>query len=384
MKTTKKVLSLLLAVLMMATMMLSAFAAPKVVVSGKAGENVTWQLTEDGVLTVSGKGAVEDVIEYEYDEDGEICSQSTTASIDLTLSDYYDEATQGLNAEQAEKFKFSMVKEIIVEEGITEIPDSEISSYYPRKVSLPASLTKLGYDAFNATYAEEVIIRSKTVQFVQFYVAGCPVGAKPYESLDDAIQSHIDLNMKQQKFQDDMIPLYGLREIFGVQNGYDQLNEDYTVEMILEYYNGELGSHATTLDELTPVLLEKINAYYGTSFETIGDIYELKEYDWGLEIEMTETILDLYETEANAFFDNRIDSLPLGSEPESNDMTVYQWLTVFAPNDSTAEKSCKTSHVNFIGLCNFCGQVHGGSFWQSVISAMHKVFYFFAHLFKVM
>ena len=99
---------------------------------------------------------------------------------------------------------------------------------------------------------------------------------------------------------------------------------------------------------------------------------------------MTETILDLYETEANAFFDNRIDSLPLGSEPESNDMTVYQWLTVFAPNDSTAEKSCKTSHVNFIGLCNFCGQVHGGSFWQSVISAMHKVFYFFAHLFKVM
>ena len=67
MKKPKTLLSVLLAALLAAFLLLPAFAAGGgVVLSGTAGEGVTWKLTEDGVLTVSGSGPIVDKKEVEY------------------------------------------------------------------------------------------------------------------------------------------------------------------------------------------------------------------------------------------------------------------------------------------------------------------------------
>ncbi len=212
MKTTKKVIAVLLTVLLTATMTLSAFAAPKVVLSGKAGENVTWQLTDDGVLTVSGQGAIEDEALYEYDDEGDIISSQLISSIGISLSDYFDELTQGLDVAETEKARFNMVRELVIEEGITAIPDDEFGYFFPRKVTLPASLTELGYCIINTYYAEQIIIRSSSLEFISLDFAACPEGAEPYQSLDEAIQSYIDLCVRQDRFSTDMAPLYALEE----------------------------------------------------------------------------------------------------------------------------------------------------------------------------
>ena len=71
MKTLKTTIALFLSLLLAFGLTASAFAAGDgIVLSGTAGDGVTWQLTDDGVLTVSGSGPIVDKKEVEYDEDG--------------------------------------------------------------------------------------------------------------------------------------------------------------------------------------------------------------------------------------------------------------------------------------------------------------------------
>ena len=51
----KKTLSVVCVLLLAFSMCVTVFAAPK---SGKCGENLLWTLDDDGVLTVSGDGAM--------------------------------------------------------------------------------------------------------------------------------------------------------------------------------------------------------------------------------------------------------------------------------------------------------------------------------------
>ena len=174
MKIMKKSFSVLLTVLLA----LSAFAAvasaadENVLLTGTAGTGITWLLTDDGVLTVSGSGPIQDEIAYDYDDNGEIISSQTLNSIAFSLTEYYDGQTAGMDVAAAERFRFNLVREIVIEEGITGIPDGEFEGFYPRKVTLPASLKTLGYQAFDASFASEVVIRSDALAHAQFTVAG--------------------------------------------------------------------------------------------------------------------------------------------------------------------------------------------------------------------
>ena len=56
----KRLLSLLLALTLVCSLLAFPANAAEVVDSGTCGENVTWVLTDDGVLTISGTGAMED------------------------------------------------------------------------------------------------------------------------------------------------------------------------------------------------------------------------------------------------------------------------------------------------------------------------------------
>ena len=93
-----------------------------VIASGKCGENITFKLTGDGVLTLSGSGAMP-ALEYDWKSYQPICG----------WGDY-----------------ISSIKRIIIEDGITSI--SQYSFYDCEnltEVSIPSSIKAIGYEAFH-------------------------------------------------------------------------------------------------------------------------------------------------------------------------------------------------------------------------------------------
>ena len=227
MKTMKSTLAMLLSFLLAFGLTASAFAAGDgIVLSGTAGDGVTWQLTDDGVLTVSGSGPIVDHKLEEYDEDG---SSSVTEfeSIGTLIYDYYSAQTAGMSVADAERARFALVREIIVEEGITVVPEDEFDAFYPRKITLPSTLTDLGYQAINAVFAEEVVIKSASFPYAQFKVAAYHSGAEPYPDLQAAIDGYIAQQEAIDRFRDDRLPLELLRFVYSIQSGaYEAEDEE--------------------------------------------------------------------------------------------------------------------------------------------------------------
>ena len=96
--------------------------AETVRVSGTCGENITFQLTTDGVLTLSGSGAMPE-IEYDWKYYEPKCGWGTY---------------------------ISSIKKIVIEEGITSI--SQYSFYDCEnltEVSIPSSINAIGWEAFH-------------------------------------------------------------------------------------------------------------------------------------------------------------------------------------------------------------------------------------------
>ena len=91
-------------------------------VSGKCGDNITFQLTTDGVLTLSGSGAMP-AISYDWKEYEPNCGWGGY---------------------------ISSIKKIIIEDGITSV--SQYSFYDCEnltEVSIPSSIKSIGYEAFH-------------------------------------------------------------------------------------------------------------------------------------------------------------------------------------------------------------------------------------------
>ena len=112
----KKVLSLFLAMaLCLSCFSITAFAAD-VIYSGTCGEELTWELTEDGTLTISGIGA---------------------------MTDY-------TNSEKAPWYTYrSDIVSVVVEEGVTSIGDRAFRYCISlTDISLPDSVTSIGDYAF--------------------------------------------------------------------------------------------------------------------------------------------------------------------------------------------------------------------------------------------
>ena len=65
-KNKHRFISLLLAAAMILSLLLAGTFAADVVDSGECGENVTWTLDSDGLLTISGTGNMKDY-SYKYD-----------------------------------------------------------------------------------------------------------------------------------------------------------------------------------------------------------------------------------------------------------------------------------------------------------------------------
>lgn len=108
----KRILGMVLILsMLMAVVPIMASAAE----NGTCGENVTWELDDNGTLTISGTG---DMYDYEFDQ-----------------SPFF--------------YRYQRIKNIIVEEGVTNIGASMFCScYYLKTVRLPYGITSIGDDVF--------------------------------------------------------------------------------------------------------------------------------------------------------------------------------------------------------------------------------------------
>lgn len=103
--------------------------------SGSCGENVTWKLTSDGVLTISGTGAMED---FEWDPTGE---SNSTAPWEKLIWDHLRSIGYG-----------SGIK-LIIENGVTTVGDCAFMALDIAEVNIPVSVAKIGVEAFwNSTF----------------------------------------------------------------------------------------------------------------------------------------------------------------------------------------------------------------------------------------
>ncbi|MBR3704736.1 MAG: leucine-rich repeat protein [Oscillospiraceae bacterium] len=122
MKKMKQLLSVLLVVVML-TGALSARAAEEVA-SGTCGENLTWVLTDDGTLTISGTGAMDDYARYGAPWD-------------------------------AHKNK---IVSVVVENGVTSIGDNAFAYYnFLASVTLSATVETIGEEALTGCRKLETI-----------------------------------------------------------------------------------------------------------------------------------------------------------------------------------------------------------------------------------
>ena len=130
-KLKKRLLSILLtAVLLLSAVPLvlvdTAWAA-SVVDSGSCGDKLTWSLSDDGTLTISGKGAMDNYKFDGYDY--------------LANSYYYTDAPW-------DTYRYH-IKSVVIENGVTSIGDRAFYGCVNlSNVTIPSSVTSIGEYAF--------------------------------------------------------------------------------------------------------------------------------------------------------------------------------------------------------------------------------------------
>ncbi len=144
----------------------------KVIASGDCGENLSWMITDDGTLTVSGEGAIPDYfVNYAVEDDW--------GYTDAPWRDYAE-----------------VVTNLVLEEGITEIGNEAFRGMVNIEgtLNLPEGLTRIGHAAFRGCekLGGELVLPStiKTVERAAFehggYYTGTLVIPEGMESIGGA------------------------------------------------------------------------------------------------------------------------------------------------------------------------------------------------------
>ena len=124
----KRLLSILLAAVMVLTMLplglVDMAYAATVVDSGTCGDKLTWSLSDDGTLTISGTGKMKD-----YGD-----------NYGMSVAPWYVGSSQ--------------VKTVIIEDGVTSIGDRAFDGCTKlTRVVIPDSVTSIGYSSFRGCYS---------------------------------------------------------------------------------------------------------------------------------------------------------------------------------------------------------------------------------------
>ena len=345
MKTMKRSLAVLLSLLMTISLLPTAFAAEDTVIAnGTGGEGVTWTLTEGGVLTVSGNGPIVDDKQVEEDEDGSITTQKLDC-IAFQLTAAFDARTKDLSPEETERARFDFVKTLIIEEGITAIPDDEFDGVYPRSITLPSTLESIGWSSVNAMFATSLTVNNKDlVTTGNISIAGYNENAQPYADLDAAIEAMATSRAGLEKLSNELMILYDMQAAYAILQG---IEKDTSAEELLTAFNEFHGTALADLDALIAFCLPRVNALFGTSFNRVEDtLTVVQDEDWQY-VQPIEQIEDkITEMYGALDIDDRLYTLHLG-EDGYVEYTAYTWLHVYAPTDSDTEAAAKTSGLPF-------------------------------------
>ncbi len=136
----------------------------KVLSEGTCGDNATYTLTNRGVLTVTGTGAIG---AYEYEESpwAEYINWIRCVDIKVGITSVGDGAFNGCRN----------LAEIILPEGLTDVG---MLSFYccnaVTELNLPSTLKTIGDDAFESSMLEELVIPEGVTSIGAYAFAGAP------------------------------------------------------------------------------------------------------------------------------------------------------------------------------------------------------------------
>jgi len=132
----KKLIAWLLVICMAISLLPAAALADTAATSGKCGDNVTWTLSDDGTLTISGKGAMYDSTDAgTFRPDWESCSR--------------------------------LIKSVIITDGVTNICENAFEAAYNlESISIPDSVLTIGIAAFNGCNKLESIRLPKNLKTI--------------------------------------------------------------------------------------------------------------------------------------------------------------------------------------------------------------------------
>ena len=135
----KRILSLILAMLMALTILPLNIFAVTVIDSGTCGENLTWTLTDDGTLTISGTG---DMYDYSYSYAPWYSYRSSLNSVVIC---------DGVTSIGARAFELcNRIKRVSIPSSVTRVNNSAFEKCTRLiYVELPVGITYLGDNVFN-------------------------------------------------------------------------------------------------------------------------------------------------------------------------------------------------------------------------------------------
>ncbi len=123
-------------------------------ITGKNGKNLTWKI-EDGVLTLSGKGAMKGCGHKKMKWNGDlICSYESKED---WWGDYLYE-----------------IKSVVIEEGVTDISSHAFSRLPNAKtITIPSSVKAIGHLAFSGSGFQKIIIPDSVISIEENAISGC-------------------------------------------------------------------------------------------------------------------------------------------------------------------------------------------------------------------
>lgn len=376
----KKTFSIIIALIMIFTALtgLNVFAAEDTVVAkGTGGEGITWTLTEGGVLTVSGKGPiVDDILVEEYD-DGSWSTQ-VLDSIDFQLSDYFNEATDGMSVEERENFRYSYVKTLIIEEGITEIPENEFNNIYPGTIVLPSTLENIANRAVNGIFAESLTVNSKALQINGgVTIAGYDDGAQPFASLKEAKSAAVTAEVETTKLSEKIDKVYDLQTAYSITKDIDV---DLTAEELIEILNERYGTEFANLDDVIAYCVAAANELFETNYESADEIVTVTEDEFGTSVELIPELNDrVTEMYDSVSIYDRLSTSEIGTEANEY-FKLYNWTTVYGPSGSDTESCAKLSGLTFVPTDE--EEPQDDSFMGKVKAFFNKIIEFFKNIFE--
>ena len=379
---------------------------------GQWDDNISWKL-EDGTLTISGTGVMEQQKEYYAPVHSQLHYHKQTISFSSSsytdkslLSREYDNFCLAyfgyssfdiLNADLAfgrldvtrvadyYNSVYRLVKTLVIEEGITEIDGGILTNIFPETIILPSSLVRAGgtesynRSAFSTGLTKDVYVLNADLDFNTSAIPYCGYLS---DRMPQSFNAYADLYFKTGLLQtiaepSDGLNLYeeALRNICEIRAGryessYSYYDTSMTEATVLADWNYSTGMDFSTTDALIAEGIRVINNRFGTAFATLDDVYETKP-----EGSTVAQRTDAYGAAYSAFYSELLDEV-LAEHPEymmyiameesmlgqalpdseiaawfETELVPFPWFTVHGYDGSMAEAAAAASGVRFVPLC---------------------------------